>query len=135
MSNPFEDFDTTSPEPVKKARRDRKAGARAFILFTLGAMAFVAVASCGACVAYQLIMGGPVISAIGSRRITEKEFNRVKSGMTQKQVTDIVGPPARTSYRGGRLNWYWHEKDGGASFTIDFDDKGERVRDCGVNTP
>jgi outer membrane protein assembly factor BamE (lipoprotein component of BamABCDE complex) len=75
-----------------------------------------------------------MIGAIGSRRITEKEFNRVQGGMTKKQVTDILGSPARTGYRAGRLNWYWYEKDGRASFSIDFDD-ADRVRDRGIDTP
>jgi outer membrane protein assembly factor BamE (lipoprotein component of BamABCDE complex) len=136
VSNPFEDLDSPSPrEPKKKSRKDaQQAAARKFILTTFGAMGVVAVLSCGFCAIYQLIMGGPMISAIGSRRITEKEFDRVKGGMTQKQVTDILGPPARTGYRGGQLNWYWYKKDGRASFSIDFDDQ-DRVRDRGMFTP
>jgi outer membrane protein assembly factor BamE (lipoprotein component of BamABCDE complex) len=134
MSNPFENLDSPSPKRPRKPREDPKSGPRTFILITVGAMAFIFVASCGLCVGYQLIMGGPMISAMGSRRITEMEFNRVQGGMTQKQVTDILGPPARTAYRDGRLNWYWYELNGRASFSIDFDDQN-RVRDRGVFTP
>jgi outer membrane protein assembly factor BamE (lipoprotein component of BamABCDE complex) len=83
---------------------------------------------------YQMLEGGVLISAVGSRRISKAEFDRVQSGMTKKQVIDILGQPARTGYRDGRLNWYWHERNGRATFVLDFDDH-ERVRDLGWDTP
>jgi outer membrane protein assembly factor BamE (lipoprotein component of BamABCDE complex) len=89
---------------------------------------------CGVAVFYQMSTGDNLIAGLGSRRITEKEFKRVNEGMTKKQVTDLIGQPAKTETRGGRANWYWYEKDGRATFTLDFDDRG-RVRDRGVDTP
>jgi hypothetical protein len=88
----------------------------------------------GGALVYQYFAGGVLVPAAGSHRLTKKEFDRVDSGMTKKQVTDLLGPPARTGYRDGRLNWYWYEKDGRATFSIDFDDNG-RVRDMGIDTP
>jgi hypothetical protein len=84
--------------------------------------------------AYQFVAGGVLIPAAGSHRITEKEFNRVHSGMTKTQVTDILGQAARTGYHGGHLTWYWYEKNGRATFSVDFDDQ-DRVRDMGIDTP
>jgi outer membrane protein assembly factor BamE (lipoprotein component of BamABCDE complex) len=133
MANPFEALD--NPEsPRKKKPAARKDGPRMVVLGTLGAMAVLFVLCCGFTVAYQVIFGGPTIGAIGSRRITEKEFDRVQEGMTRKQVTDLLGPPARTGYRAGRSTWYWYGKDGRTSFSIDFDD-ADRVRDRGIDTP
>src|SRR5262249_4634396 len=88
----------------------------------------------GGVLVYQIFVGGVLVPAAGSHRITKTEFDRVDSGMTKKQVTDLLGPPARTDYRDGRLNWYWYEKNGRATFSIDFDDSG-RVRDRGFDAP
>jgi outer membrane protein assembly factor BamE (lipoprotein component of BamABCDE complex) len=84
--------------------------------------------------AYQFIAGGVLFPAAASHRITRTEFERVQAGMTKKQVTEILGQPARTGYRGDHLTWYWHEKDGRATFSLDFDDQ-DRVRDQGIDTP
>lgn len=82
-------------------------------------------------IGYRVIGGGV---AFGSRPITHAEFDRVQHGMTQKQVTDLVGPPARTDYHRGVLNWYWLEKGGRDIFTLDFDERG-LVSGRGWDTP
>jgi hypothetical protein len=83
---------------------------------------------------HQFIAGGDFIAAVGSRRITEKEFNRVRLEMTEKQVADILGQPARTDSPHGQPTWYWYEKNGRATFMVEFDDKG-RVCTRGSDTP
>jgi outer membrane protein assembly factor BamE (lipoprotein component of BamABCDE complex) len=133
MANPFEDLGANPTKNPSVSATTTKA-ARLFILGTVGLGAVLLLSCCGVVVGYQLIMGGPFIGAIGSRPITEKEFDRVRGGMTKKEVTDILGPPARTGSRSGRLIWYWYEKDGRAGFSMDFDD-ADRVRDMGVDTP
>src|SRR5262249_32783108 len=50
---------------------------------------------CPGLVAHQFIPGGRFVSAIGSRRITRQEFDRIEFRMTKKQVTDLLGPPAK----------------------------------------
>jgi hypothetical protein len=89
---------------------------------------------CSAMIGQQLIGGGRFLSALNSRRITRQEFDRVDNGMTKQQVRDILGPPARTDVRVGRVHWYWHEKNGRSTFEIDFTPE-DRVSGCGVFTP
>jgi hypothetical protein len=107
---------------------------------TRSALLLSGVSACLWCVlvagvlAYQFVAGGPFIPAAGSHRVTQKDFERVKTGMTKKEVTAILGQPARTGDRGGHPTWYWHEKGGRAMFSVDFDDEG-RARDLGIDTP
>jgi hypothetical protein len=89
---------------------------------------------CGGMLVYQFIEGGPLISAVGSHRITRAEFDRVRADMTKKEVAAILGRPARTEYRDGELCWYWYEKNGRATFDIRFDSH-DRVQGQGIETP
>jgi hypothetical protein len=82
----------------------------------------------------QLMFGGRLLPALASRRITEKEFNRVKNDMTKQQVRELIGPPARTDVRNGRVHWYWYEKNGRAEFEVDFTPE-DRVGGIGTWTP
>jgi hypothetical protein len=83
---------------------------------------------------YQAIVGGPFLSAIGSQRITKAQFNRVQPDMSKKQVLDLLGPPARTSSNQGRPTWHWLEKNGPATFLIEFNEH-DRVGARGWDTP
>ena len=90
------------------------------IISTLGWPAILSCC-CMGWVANQFIQGGRLVSAIGSRRITAQEFERIDHGMTKKQVLDLVGPPARTERdHHGRVVWHWDEKGSSGTFNIDF---------------
>ena len=115
---------------MDRAGRPQTRAARRLAIVSTCAWALLVAAF----LAYHFIAGGVLIPAAASHRITEKEFNRVQSGMTKRQVTDVLGQPARTGDRGGHLTWYWYEKDGRATFSLDFDDQ-DRVRDTGIDTP
>jgi hypothetical protein len=91
---------------------------------------------CTGLVAYQFIPGGRFVSAIGSRRITRQEFDRIELRMTKKQVSDLLGPPAKVERHRteDRMNWLWYEKDGRATFQVTFDPQ-DRVAGVGIETP
>ena len=88
---------------------------------------------CVGTVANQFIQGGRLVSAIGSRRITRNEFQRVNHDMSKKQVTEILGPPARREFENGQETWYWYEKSGPAKFSVTFTERGAGA--LGVFTP
>ncbi len=114
----------------------RKQTRIARILALVGTLLWPLLLSCccGVTLVDQLIEGGSLISAAGSRRITRAEFNRVQGGMTKQQVTDILGRPARTDHHGGVPTWYWYEKHGRATFDVGFNEQG-RVNHTGMDDP
>ncbi len=86
--------------------------------------------SCCCCgsVSDQLWHGGRLLSALGSRKITEAEFKKVDHGMTKDQVRSLLGKPARITYErepGDQLEtWNWQEKDGKKTFNVGFRNDG-----------
>jgi hypothetical protein len=87
--------------------------------------------------AYQLAPGGRFVPAIGSRRITAQEHDRVQFRMTKEQVTNLLGPPAKIEPNrtdSSRTNWFWFEKGGRSTFQVTFDPK-DRVEGKGAETP
>lgn len=119
---------------MDSAGRTQTQTARIFSIVGTLLWPFLMCSCCGGTLVYQFIEGGVLISAVGSHRITRADFDRVKGGMTKQQVTDILGRPARTDYHGGQLNWYWYEKNGRATFNIEFDSR-DRVQGRGIETP
>jgi hypothetical protein len=83
---------------------------------------------------FQAIVGGPFISAVGSQPITKAQFNRVQPDMSKQQVIELLGRPARTSFNQGCPTWRWHEKNGPATFLIEFNEQ-DRVGARGWDTP
>jgi outer membrane protein assembly factor BamE (lipoprotein component of BamABCDE complex) len=126
--NDLKEMDAGRMDP---AGRQQTETAR--LLAMLSTLAWPVLLSC-CCVgvlANQWIQGSRVVPAVGSRPITEKEFARVKGGMTKEQVKTLIGTPARTEVHAGRVHWFWEEKDGRATFDVDFDGQG-RVSRVGV---
>jgi hypothetical protein len=91
---------------------------------------------CTGLVGQQLLSGGRFVSAIGSRRITRQEFDRIEPRMTKQQVSDLLGPPAKVERNrtSDRIQWFWYEKNGPAEFDVTFDPK-DRVGGTGIWTP
>jgi outer membrane protein assembly factor BamE (lipoprotein component of BamABCDE complex) len=90
---------------------------------------------CMCLIANQAIQGGRFLSAIGSRRITNQEFERIEFGMTKTQVREILGSPAKAERNpNDRINWYWYEKNGRTTFQVTFD-RQDRVEGMGKETP
>jgi hypothetical protein len=89
---------------------------------------------CGTSATLQLWRGSRYVSAVGSRRITEEEFKRVQFGMTERQVRDLLGTPARRESRPSQQLWYWYEKGGNKTFQVDFTTEG-KVQGVGAEWP
>ena len=118
------------------AGRSRTQTARSLAIISTIGWPLLWSCCCMGLVANQFIQGGRFISAIGSRRVTAQEFNRIELHMTKQQVTDLLGPPARTERdrTGDRIHWFWYEKGGRATFNVTFD-AHDRVRGIGTETP
>jgi hypothetical protein len=116
------------------AGREQTATARLLAMISTITWPIVLSCCCAGMIGKQAIYGGPFISAIGSRRITANELEKVEFGMNEKEVTQILGPPARARSEDRQLYWYWYDKSGRSTFNIHFDERG-RVIGRGADTP
>lgn len=118
------------------AGRSQTQTARLLAMISTIGWPLVYCCCCTGLAANDLFQGSSLIPALGSRRITRQEFDRIRFGMNKKEVTDLVGPPARTEREPGegRPTWYWYEKNGPATFHINFG-QDERVNGIGEQTP
>ena len=130
----LKEMDAGQMDPAGRSKTE--TGRRLAIISTVGWPVLWACC-CTGLIAYQFIPGGRFVSAIGSRRITRQEFDRVELRMTKTQVTDLLGQPAKTEPHrtdDRMTNWFWYEKGGRATFQVTFDPQ-DRVAGVGFETP
>jgi hypothetical protein len=116
--NDLKEMDAGQMDP---AGRQQTSTARLLAMISTVAWPMLFCCCCTCTTSPQLIYGGRFFSALGSRRITRQEFERVQPLMTKQQVRDLLGPPARTEGPkpdDNRTTWYWYEKNGPATFHV-----------------
>jgi hypothetical protein len=116
------------------AGRSQTRTARLMAMISTVLWPAIFVCCCCGMIGNQFIQGSRFVSALGSRRITKQEFERVQFGMTKEQVRALLGPPARTEIEEFHHRWYYDEKAGPATFQVDFTNEG-RVQGLGTSTP
>lgn len=130
----LKEMDAGQMDPAGRSKT--QMGRRLAIISTIG-WPMLWSCCCLGLAAYQLVPGGHFVPAIGSRRITAQEHDRITIRMTKQQVSDLLGPPARIERHrtdSTRTNWYWYEKNGHSTFQVTFDPK-DRVEGMGAETP